>query len=164
MFSTRAFSPGLLRAGVCVLLALSLIVPLPLLPLEPAHAKSSMASTQQLTSLNGRQVHVLASASPSPKADPPSIAPVPLPGGDVVPPLGLIHVFFPGPTSIGDDGIDIEPSTITNFKGFTGVAMLAGTATDGNGNQFSLATDIRVFQGEYESADGQRRHGTFVLI
>jgi hypothetical protein len=78
--------------------------------------------------------------------------------------VGFLHAFFPGPTSIGNDGFDIEPSTITNFKGFTGVAMLAGTATDANGNSFTLASDIRVSQGEYVSADGKRHHGTFVLI
>jgi hypothetical protein len=76
----------------------------------------------------------------------------------------MLHAFFPGPVSIGDDGFDIEPSTITNFKGFTAVAMLAGTATDDKGNSFTLMSDIRVFQGEYVSADGRRHHGTFVLI
>ncbi|HET8923192.1 MAG TPA: hypothetical protein VFN26_09390 [Candidatus Acidoferrum sp.] len=107
----------------------------------------------------------LAVPLPALNANPPeSIAPVPIPGGDVVPPLGLIHLFFPGPTSIGNDGFDIEPSTITNFRGFTGVAMLAGTATDGNGKSFNLMSDIRVFQGEYVSADGKHHHGTFVFI
>jgi len=162
MSGTRAF---LLRAGVCAVLALCLAIPMPVLFAPPVHAKPRVSAPQPVVNFHVRHVHAFVPAS-SPNADPPaSIAPVPIPGGDVVPPLGgAVHLFFPGPTSIGDDGFDIEPSTITNFQGFTGVAMLAGTATDGKGNSFTLGSDIRVSQGEYVSADGRHHRGTFVEI
>ena len=152
------------RAGISALLALCLALPMPVLVSQPVHAKSGASASQKIVNFHARHAHMFVPVGSSLKADPPSIAPIPIPGGDVVPPLGLIHIFFPGPTSIGNDGIDIEPSTITNFQGFTGVAMLAGTATDGNGNSFKLLSDIRVFQGEYVSADGRHHHGTFVEI
>lgn len=165
MNSTRALVLGVLRAGVCVLLALCITVPMPVLLSQPVHAKSGLSALPRVVNFHGRHTHVFVPLSSSPNADPPaSIAPVPIPGGDVVPFLGMIHFFFPGPTSIGNDGIDIEPSSITNFKGFTGVAMLAGTATDANGNKFDLLSDLRVYQGEYVSADGRHHRGTFVEI
>jgi len=90
--------------------------------------------------------------------------PVPIPGGILVPPL--IHVFAPGPVNQGFQGIDVEPSVITNFRGFTAMGYPGGTGTakDSNGNTFDLATDMRVFQGEYVSADGTHHRGTFVFI
>lgn len=166
MSGTRALLLVALRGGVCSLLALCLAVPMPVLFSQPVHAKAGVSAPQPVANFHGRHVHAFVRASSLPSADSPaSIAPVPIPGGDVVPPLGgLIHIFFPGPTSIGNDGIDIEPSTITNFRGFTGVAMLAGTATDANGNKFDLLSDLRVYQGEYASADGRHHRGTFVEI
>jgi len=162
MTGTRAL---LLRAGVCTLLALCLAVPMPVLFSQPIHANPGVSPPQPVVNFHGRHVHAFVPASSSANADPPaSIAPVPIPGGDVIPPVGFLHAFFPGPTSIFLDGFDIEPSTITNFKGFTGVAMLGGTATDANGNNFDLMSDVRVFQGEYLSADGRHHRGTFVLI
>jgi hypothetical protein len=150
--------------ALCALVAFCVAVPMPVLLSPPVHANSRV-SAPQVVNFHERHTHVFVPLSSSPNADPPaSIAPVPIPGGDVVPPVGMIHFFFPGPTSIGNDGIDIEPSSITNFKGFTGVAMLAGTATDANGKSFTLMSDIRVFQGEYVSADGKHHHGTFVEI
>lgn len=153
-----------LRAGVCLLLALCLALPMPVLFSLSVHAKPRVSTPEPVVNLKGRHVHAFVPAR-SPNADPPaSIAPVPIPGGDVIPPVGFLHAFFPGPTSIGLDGFDIEPSTITNFRGFTGVAMLAGTATDANGKKFDLMSDLRVYQGEYVSADGRHHRGTFVLI
>ena len=151
--------------ALCALVAFCAVVPVPVLLSPPVHANSRVSAPQQVVDFHGRHTHVFVPVRSSPNGDPPSIAPVPIPGGDVVPPLGgMIHFFFPGPTSIGNDGIDIEPSSLTNFKGFTGVAMLAGTATDANGKSFTLMSDIRVFQGEYVSADGKHHHGTFVEI
>lgn len=162
MSSTGAL---LVRAGICALLGLRLAVPMPVLFSQPVHSKPGVSAPQTAVTLHGRHVHTFVPASSSPNGDPAaSIAPVPIPGGDVFPPVGFLHAFFPGPTSIGDDGFDIEPSIITNFRGFTGVAMLGGTATDSKGNSFNLGSDIRVFQGEYVSADGRHHRGTFVLI
>lgn len=93
---------------------------------------------------------------------PGSIEPVPIPGGDVIPPL--IHNFLPGPTSLGFDGIDVEPNGITNFRGFAAQATVAGTAMGSDGKTYNLISDMRVFQGEYVSVDGTHHRGTFVLI
>ena len=91
-----------------------------------------------------------------------SAEPVPIPGGDVIPPL--IHNFLPGPTSLGFDGIDVEPNGISNFRGFVAQTTLAGTATGSDGKTYNLMSDMRVFQGEYVSVDGTYHRGTFVLI
>jgi hypothetical protein len=90
--------------------------------------------------------------------------PVPIPGGILLPPL--IHVFAPGPLNQGFQGIDVEPSVISNFRGFTAIGYPGGTnaAQDSNGNTYDLVTDMRVFQGEYVAADGSHHRGTFVFI
>jgi hypothetical protein len=90
--------------------------------------------------------------------------PVPIPGGIVLPPL--IHVFAPGPVDQGFQGTDVEPSVITNFRGFTAIGYPGGTGTvkDNNGNTYDLVTDMRVFRGEYVAADGSHHRGTFAFI
>jgi hypothetical protein len=88
--------------------------------------------------------------------------PVPIPGGINLPPV--IHIFAPGPVSLGFQGFDVELSGITNFQGFSALGYLGGTASDSNGNSYNVATDMRVFQGEYVSADGSHHRGTFVFI
>ena len=88
--------------------------------------------------------------------------PVPIAGGDVIPPL--IHQFLPGPTSLGFEGIDVEPNGITNFRGFVASSYFSGTATDKNGAPLNLGADIRVYQGEYIAEDGVHTRGTFVEI
>ena len=164
--SKRALFRLALSIGVCVLLALFLVVPTPVLFSQSVHSGAGVIVAQQAEGLHRNHAHMFLPTSSSRNVDPPaSIAPVPLPGGDIVPPLGgLVHLSFPGPTTIGDDGIDIEPITITNFRGFSAVAMLGGTATDAMGNTFTVATDFRVMQGEYLSADGKHHRGTFVMI
>jgi hypothetical protein len=85
--------------------------------------------------------------------------PAPIPGG-LAP---GIHIFAPGPPPIGQ-GVDVELSGITNFRGFSALGYLAGTASDSNGNNYLVGSDMRVFQGEYVSADGSHHRGTFVFI
>lgn len=85
--------------------------------------------------------------------------PVPIPGG-LAPGA---HIFAPGPPGIGQ-GLDVELNGITNFRGFSALGCLGGTATDGNGNNYLVGSDMRVFQGEYVSADGSHHRGTFVFI
>lgn len=93
---------------------------------------------------------------------------VPIPGGITLPPPfpPLIHLFAPGPTSLGDQGIDVEPNVISNFRGFAaqGYPTGFGTATDSEGNIYDVSNDMRVFQGEYVSVDGTHHRGTFVFI
>lgn len=150
--------------ALCALIAFCVAVPMPVLLSQPVHANSRVSAPQPVVNFHARHLHMFVPVGSSSKADPQDTYPVPIPGGDSIPSVGMLHAFFPGPTSIGNDGFDIEPSTITNFKGFTGVAMLAGTATDANGNNFDLLSDLRVFQGEYVSADGRHHRGTFVEI
>jgi len=86
---------------------------------------------------------------------------------DVVPITGGlaqgVHIFAPGPPPIGQ-GVDVELNAITNFRGFSALGYLGGTATDSNGNNYLVGSDMRVFQGEYVSADGSHHRGTFVFI
>ena len=82
--------------------------------------------------------------------------PVPIPGG-LAP---GVHIFAPGPPP----AMDVELNGITNFRGFSALGYLAGTATDSNGKTYNVSTDMRVFQGEYVSADGSHHRGTFVFI
>ncbi|TMK77243.1 MAG: hypothetical protein E6G47_11445 [Actinobacteria bacterium] len=92
-------------------------------------------------------------------------APVPIPGGFVpFPGAPLIHVFAPGPVDLGLMGENVEPSTITNFHGFSALAYVGGTATDADGNTYTMQTDMRVFSGTYVSADGSVLQGTFAFI
>jgi hypothetical protein len=93
-------------------------------------------------------------------------APKPIPGGLDIPPL--IHEFLPGPetitlpfTQLTLQGLHVEPSTITDFKGVTALAYHAGTVTGSDGFTYNLETDIRVIAGEYIAEDGTRREGTF---
>ena len=88
--------------------------------------------------------------------------PVAIPGGLDIPPL--IHIFAPGPTQLGFQGLDVEPNGITNFKGFAAMGYPAGTASGSDGTSFSMMNDMRVFRGEYVAADGSHHHGTFVFI
>jgi len=102
--------------------------------------------------------------------------PVPIPGGDVIPPLPWINAFSPGVAAPGAfDGVNAEPNVITNFSGVAAMGYTLGTATDGAGNQYQVITDVRVYRGDYYGAlstfdaggtttASTRAHGTFVEI
>ena len=106
------------------------------------------------------------------------VQPIPLPGGDIFPPYGLYNQFFPGPPNQTPpfDPMNADPHGITNFRGVTAMGYTSGPATDNSGNQYTVITDIRVYQGECvggETADvvntagatrSARAHGTFVEI
>ena len=95
--------------------------------------------------------------------------PSPIPGGiDAPPPVGFIHGFVPGPESSSTPfaglpgmGLDVEPSTLTNFKGFTVFAVLSGQATGSDGKSYNVEFDVRVMEGEYVAEDGSHQRGTF---
>ena len=53
---------------------------------------------------------------------------------------------------------------IADFNGFSAMAYLAGSATDGQGNRFDMQTDMRVYRGVYVAADGSHQHGTFGFV
>ena len=102
----------------------------------------------------------------------PSVEPVPLPGGDLLPPL--FNQFFPG-VGPGFDGLNADPHGITNFRGVVAMGYTNGTATDAAGHSYNVITDIRVYQGDYIGAvvgaagtggatKSAKAHGTFVEI
>jgi hypothetical protein len=93
-------------------------------------------------------------------------APDPIPGGLDIPGAGVIHLFLPGPedvtlpfSGLGLQGLDVEPSTITDFRGVTALAYLAGEARGSDGETYNLEADIRAYEGRYVGADGTRRRG-----
>ena len=98
------------------------------------------------------------------------VPPKPIPGGAFdLPPL--LHVFAPGDpaitlpfTGVTLQGFDVEPATLTDFEGFSALAMHVGTATARDGTPYNLETDVRAFRGNYVDATGTRRFGTFAFI
>jgi hypothetical protein len=104
-------------------------------------------------------------------AQAPSSVPIPIPGGDIVPPL--INVFANG-VGPGFDGLNAEPHVITNFDGVIAMGYTLGSATDNTGKAYQVITDIRVYRGDYVGAQptfaaggttsAMKAHGTFVLI
>ena len=65
-------------------------------------------------------------------------------------------------------GPGMDPSSITDFNGFVGVADVqgTGTATDSNGNTETLLfdTDMRFMQGAYVGQDGAVHKGAFGFV
>jgi hypothetical protein len=109
--------------------------------------------------------------------DEPLPEPKPIPGVldlsglGVPPPYDFIHQFSPGPegvvlpfTQVPLQGLDVENSTITDFKGASTLAYHVGKAKGSDGKTYGLETDIRVMEGKYVSVEGTRRRGTFVEI
>ena len=101
----------------------------------------------------------------------PPVPPEPIPGGIELAPGQVIHVWAPGPTDVTLpftgatlQGLDVEPTTIKDFKGFAAVAFHVGTATGDDGTPYDLETDVRAFQGTYIDRTGKRRFGTFGFI
>ena len=102
----------------------------------------------------------------------PVTPPNPIPGGafDVGPPLGVLHVFVPGDpsitlpfTGVTLGGFDVEPATITDFRGSSAVAFHVGSARGSDGKTYNLETDIRAFEGEYV-VGGVRHQGAFAFV
>jgi len=98
-------------------------------------------------------ISLVAMAAPAVAAT--GAAPKPIPGG-LAP---GVHIFAPSSTAP-----DTEPSAITDFKGFSALAYVNGTAMDTLGKTYTMKTDMRVFQGHYVAEDGVTRFGTFGFI
>lgn len=82
-----------------------------------------------------------------------------------------IHVQVPGPlgvtllyTQTALAGLEVERTTIGNFRGTTVLAYLLGTATGNDGVEYGLEVDVRAYEGEYVTADGSSNHGLFGFI
>jgi len=103
----------------------------------------------------------------------PKPIPSPIPGGidTGAPNVGFIHWYLPGPTTATSPvlglqgmGLDVEPSTIVDFKGFSAFAIVSGTAIDGDGNEHLCEFDVRVMRGMYTAANGETRNGAFAFL
>ena len=76
-----------------------------------------------------------------------------------------------GPTPDNSfDPIDAEPSTITDFNGFVGLAYINGTVTRTNTKTHevrvlpTLFSDMRFMSGVYRGVDNRLHQGAFALI
>jgi hypothetical protein len=89
--------------------------------------------------------------------------PRPIPGG--IQPFGPgTQVFHLVPPEIG-----AEPSTITDFNGVVGLAVIRGEgwATDtatGDKTKLTYEVDQRFMKGQYVALDGERHRSTFGFI
>ena len=65
-------------------------------------------------------------------------------------------------------GPGLDPSSITDFNGFVGVADVQGTGTahnaDGSTETLLYDTDMRFMTGTYVGKDGQNYRGTFGFV
>ena len=90
--------------------------------------------------------------------------PKPIPGGfqPFGPGTEVFHVLLPGS--------GIEPSTITDFNGHVGLAIVRGAweKTSGPGPAptppLFYDSDMRFMDGEYVGMDGRHHQGTFAFI
>lgn len=83
-------------------------------------------------------------------------------------PFDEIHWLLPGPEGLPTQilelpafGLDVDPSLITDFDGFTTYAVLAGSARGSDGADYDVELDVRVMDGTYVGEDGQTHEGTF---
>jgi hypothetical protein len=98
-------------------------------------------------------------------------APSPIPGGFDAPPVGFVHAFLPGPEDavtpffgLRGMGLDVEPSLITDFAGFTAFAVVAGQAEGSDGKTYNVESDLRVMEGSYVAEDGSLQQGTLAFF
>ena len=128
-------------------------------PLEPGHRhapsrRQFLAAGAGLGAAGflGTQVAGAAPALAAPRAGDPR----PIPGG--IQPFGpgteVFHVFPPGAG---------EPSTITDFNGFAGVAHIQGVGA-GSHADLSFDVDLRFMTGEYIALDGRHFNATFGFL
>jgi hypothetical protein len=127
--------------------------------LEPGH-RHSPSRRQFLTAgaglgaagfLGGQVIGAGPALAAGPAGDP-----RPIPGG--IQPFGpgteVFHVFPPGAG---------EPSTITDFNGFAGVAHITGTGAGANSG-LSFDVDNRFMTGEYVAVDGRHFNASFGFL
>ncbi len=112
-----------------------------------------------------------AQASTLPAAVP---VPEPIPGGFLLDPAdesSIIHFLLPGPTGSATqffgfpaEGLDVDPSTMTNFRGNHAFAVLAGEAKGSDGATYNIEFDLRIYSGSYVAADGVERNAAFAFM
>ncbi|MBI3469832.1 MAG: hypothetical protein HY013_00570 [Candidatus Solibacter usitatus] len=85
-------------------------------------------------------------------------------------PFGLsLHFFFPGPVEGVNPDTGHDPSLITDFNGFIGIAEVAGQAVGKNTATnamvpYTYTADLRFMMGEFIDCGGQTRRGAFAFI
>jgi hypothetical protein len=75
-----------------------------------------------------------------------------------------VHANLPGPADSTTPGIGGEPSSVTDFNGFVGVALVDGTGTDASGNLLLWEVDLRFMKGVYRGVDDEFHHGAFAFV
>ncbi len=97
--------------------------------------------------------------------------PKPIPGGIDAPPVGFIHWYLPGPDGaatpilgLPGGGLDVEPSTMTDFRGTTAFAILVGDVEASDGRDYLLEMDVRVMEGEYLDANDEPFEAAFAFL
>src|SRR2546428_13164349 len=83
---------------------------------------------------------------------------------DPIPVLAGDGIRSPGPRALGFEGLAADPSSIGSFQGVVALAYLRGRVRDAAGRRLVMVNDIRVVQGDYVSADGVARRGTFAFV
>jgi len=81
-----------------------------------------------------------------------------------VPVLDGIRILSPGPRALGFPGLAADPSSIGDFQGVVALAYMRGTVRDETGHSFTIVNDLRIFVGDYVSADGIQRRGAFGFV
>jgi hypothetical protein len=84
-------------------------------------------------------------------------------------PVHIPGSFAPGSGYFTFLGPGVEPSSIFNYRGTTGVAAVQGTGTawnteTGKSKTVNFDSDNRFMRGEYIGMDGQEHKGTFGFI
>ena|SRR5438128_3020185 len=85
-------------------------------------------------------------------------------GSDPIPVLDGMLIRSPGPRALHFDGLAADPSSIGNFQGLVALAYMRAMVRDATGRRFLMADDIRIFAGDYVSADGVQRQGVFAFV
>lgn len=113
----------------------------------------------------------LAGSVSADQSSPTQPVPNPIPGGVEDPVAGFIHFYLPGPVGavtpiigLGAMGLDVEPSTMTDFYGYTAFSVVAGEATGSDGGTYPFEADIRVMDGVYFDDDGKKREGVYAFF
>jgi len=83
---------------------------------------------------------------------------------DPIPVLDGQRILSPGPRALHFDGLAADPSAIGNFQGVVALAYMRARVRDTTGHPWVMVNDIRIFKGDYVSADGVARRGTFAFV
>jgi len=134
-------------------------------PLSRRQFLSATAAASGAAITSGLWMPLLADAAAFEEADP-----RPIPGGTVLPfqPTPF-HFFFPTdgvPGAVTVESGHGDPSTITDFDGFVGVADVGKTGGTNTltGQRLLWKADVRFMKGTYLGTEGDTRTGAFAFV